>query len=78
MTDRTHQPQRSAPLKDKGSITPHRASRCSGPTGTYMPFSLISASRRREEKDHLSFRKNVSLKTYQTNPIFNPASRHQF
>lgn len=78
MSTRADQPQRPTPIKDKGSITPHRASRCYGPTGTYMPFSLISASRRREARDHLSFRKNVSLKASKTTRMLTPASRLLF
>lgn len=78
MNAHADQPQRPAPLKDKGSITPHRASRCYGPAGTYMPFSLISASRRREAKDHLSFRKNVSLNASKTMLKLTPASRLLF
>ncbi|MFP6898686.1 MAG: hypothetical protein VCA38_18965 [Roseibacillus sp.] len=63
--------------KSKGSITPHRTSRCCGPPGPYMPFALISASRRSGGLER-SFRTNDSLNPFHPNPTINPASRHQF
>ncbi len=74
----TRTPRRSVPLKEKGSITPHRTSRRDGPAGIYMPFSLIAPARRSGEKDHLSFRKKVSLIPVDPNTIINPANRHTF
>ena len=60
---RPEKPWRPAPLKQKASITTHRASRCYGPTGTYMAFCLISANRHGGELLSFCFQQNRHLTT---------------